>query len=57
MPDAHDLFSEANELVELGQLDGALTLFQALLKTDSNNSAVWTNTGIIRFGETGCKSK
>ena len=49
MPDAPDLFSEANELVELGRLDEALTLFQALLKTDSNNSTIWNNIGIILF--------
>ena len=32
MPDVPDLFNEANELVELGRLDEALTLFQALLR-------------------------
>jgi len=49
MPDAPDLFSEAIELVEQGQLDEALDIFQALLKTDSNNAIVWNNIGIIRF--------
>ncbi|MCX6692752.1 MAG: hypothetical protein NTW33_12075 [Methanoregula sp.] len=49
MPDARDLFSEANELVEPGRLDEALTLFPALLKTDSNNATLWNNVGIIRF--------
>lgn len=49
MPDARDLFSEANELVELGRLDEALALFQALLKTDSNNVTIWNSIGIIRF--------
>jgi tetratricopeptide (TPR) repeat protein len=49
MPDARDLFTQANELVEPGRLDEALTLFQALLKTDSNNATVWNNIGIIRF--------
>ena len=49
MPDVPDLFSEANELVELGRLDEVLTLFQALLKTDSNNATLWNNIGIIRF--------
>ena len=49
MPDVPDLFSEATELVELGRLDEALTLFQALLKTDSNNATLWNNIGIIRF--------
>jgi len=38
MSDARDLFSKATELAEQGQLDEALTLFQALLKTDSNNA-------------------
>jgi len=49
MPDARDLFSEATELVELGRLDEALALFQALLKTDSNNATLWNNIGIILF--------
>jgi len=49
MPDAPDLFSEATELVELGRLDEALALFQALLKTDSNNATLWNNIGIILF--------
>ena len=49
MSDVPDLFSEANELVELGWLDEVLTLFQALLKTDSNNATLWNNIGIIRF--------
>ena len=38
MPDTRDLFSEATERAELGRLDEALTLFQALLKTNSNNA-------------------
>ena len=49
MPDSQDLFSEATELVELGRLDEALTIFQELLKTDSNNATLWNNIGIIRF--------
>ena len=49
MPDAPDLFSEATELVELGRLDEALAIFQALLKTDSNNATIWNNLGIILF--------
>ena len=49
MPDARDLFTHPTELVKHGRLDEALTLFQAFLKTDSNNSAVWNNPGIIRF--------
>jgi len=49
MPDAPDLFSEATELAEQGLLDEALTLFQALLKTDSNNATLWNNIGIIQF--------
>ena len=49
MPDSRDLFSEATELVKPGRLDEVLALFPALLKTDSNNSAVWNNPGIIRF--------
>jgi len=49
MPDAPDLFTPANELVEPGRLDEALTLFPALLKTDSNNATLWNNVGIIRF--------
>ncbi|MCX6684051.1 MAG: hypothetical protein NTZ37_04910 [Methanoregula sp.] len=35
MPDSQDLFTQATELVELGRLDEALAIFQALLKTDS----------------------
>ena len=49
MPDSQDLFIQATELVELGRLDEALTLFQTLLKTDSNNVTLWNNTGIILF--------
>ena len=49
MPDARDLFSEATELVELGRLDEALALFQTIVKTDSNNTTVWNNIGIIRL--------
>ena len=49
MPDAFDLFNKATELAEQGQLDEALALFQALLKTDSNNATIWNNTGIIQF--------
>lgn len=37
------------ELIELSLLDAALTLFQTLLKTDSNNATLWNNIGIIRF--------
>ena len=49
MPDSQDLFIQAVELVELGQLEDALALFQTLLKTDSNNATLWNNIGIIRF--------
>jgi len=49
MPDSQDQFTQATELVELGRLDEALALFQALLKTDSNNAAIWNNIGIIQF--------
>jgi tetratricopeptide (TPR) repeat protein len=49
MPDARDLFSEATELVELGRLDEALALFQALLKLDANNANAWYNKAIILF--------
>ena len=49
MPDAPDLFSEAIELAEGGLLDEALTVFQTLLKTDSNNANAWYNVGIILF--------
>jgi tetratricopeptide (TPR) repeat protein len=49
MPDSQDLFTQANEFVELGQLDEALALFQTLLKTDFNNATIWNNIGIIRF--------
>ena len=49
MPDAFDLFNKATELAEQGQLDEALALFQALLKTDSNNATIWNNIGIIQF--------
>jgi len=49
MPDSQDLFTQATELVELGRLDEALAIFQALLKTDSNNATVWNNLGIILF--------
>src|SRR5208283_860347 len=49
MPDAFDLFNKATELVEQYQLDEALTIFQALLKSDSNNTSIWNNIGIIQF--------
>jgi tetratricopeptide (TPR) repeat protein len=49
MSDFQDLFTQATELVELGRLDEALTLFQALLKTDSNNATIWNNIAIILF--------
>ena len=49
MPDFQDLFTQATELVDLGQLDEALALFQTLLKTDSNNATLWNNIGIILF--------
>jgi tetratricopeptide (TPR) repeat protein len=49
MPDSRDLFIQATELAEQGRLDEALALFQALLKTDSNNATIWNNIGIIRF--------
>ena len=49
MPDAHDQFTQATELVKPGRLDEALILFQAILKTDSNNATIWNTMGIIRF--------
>jgi tetratricopeptide (TPR) repeat protein len=49
MPDFQDLFTQATELVELGRLEEALTIFQTLLKTDSNNATLWNNVGIILF--------
>ncbi|MGA8778371.1 tetratricopeptide repeat protein [Methanoregula sp.] len=49
MPDAFDLFNEATELAEQGQLDEALVLFQALIRTDNNNATIWNNIGIIQF--------
>ena len=49
MPDFQDQFTQATELVELGRLDEALTLFQIHLKTDSNNATIWNNIGIILF--------
>jgi len=49
MPDAFDLFNKATELAEQGQLEQALVLFQALLKTDSNNATIWNNIGILQF--------
>ena len=49
MPDSQDLFTQATDLVELGLLDEALTIFQTLLKTDSNNAVIWNNVGIIQF--------
>jgi tetratricopeptide (TPR) repeat protein len=49
MPDSQDLFTQATELAELGRLDEALAIFQALLKTDSNNATIWNNIGIIQF--------
>jgi tetratricopeptide (TPR) repeat protein len=49
MPDSQDLFIQATELVELGRLDEALTLFQTLLKSDSNNATLWNNIGFIQF--------
>jgi tetratricopeptide (TPR) repeat protein len=49
MPDSPNLFREATELVELGRLDEALVIFRTLLKTDSNNTVLWNNIGIIQF--------
>jgi len=49
VPDAFDLFNEATELAEQGQLDEALALFRTLIRTDSNNATIWNNIGIIRF--------
>ena len=49
MPDAFDLFNKATKLAEQGQLEQALVLFQALLKTDSNNATIWNNIGILQF--------
>jgi tetratricopeptide (TPR) repeat protein len=49
MSGARKQFSEAADLAELGRYDKALALFQALLKTDSNNATIWNNIGIIQF--------
>jgi tetratricopeptide (TPR) repeat protein len=49
MPDAGDLFNDATELAEQGQLNEALALFQTLIRTDSNNATIWNNIGIILF--------
>jgi tetratricopeptide (TPR) repeat protein len=49
MPDSQDLFTQATDLAELGRLEEALTIFQILLKTDSNNAVIWNNVGIIQF--------
>ena len=49
MPDSHDQFTQATELVKPNRLDEAPILFQALLKTDSNNATIWNTMGIIRF--------
>jgi len=49
MPDAHEQFSEAVDLAELGRYEEALALFRVLLKTDSNNATIWNNIGVIRF--------
>jgi protein O-GlcNAc transferase len=49
MPDFQDQFAQATELVELGRLEEALTIFYELLKTDSNNATLWNSIGIILF--------
>jgi len=49
MPDSQDLFKQATELAEGGLLNEALTIFQTIVKTDSNNAIVWNNIGIIQF--------
>jgi tetratricopeptide (TPR) repeat protein len=49
MPDTFDLFNKATKLVEQYQLDEALALFRTLIRTDSNNAAIWNNIGIIQF--------
>jgi tetratricopeptide (TPR) repeat protein len=49
MPDTQDQYTRATELAKEGLLDEALAIFQALLKTDSNNATIWNNIGIIRF--------
>ena len=49
MPDSQDPFIQATELAEGGLLDEALTIFQTIIKTDSNNAIVWNNIGIIQF--------
>ena len=49
MPDAHDLFTQATELVELGRLDEALDLVNKGIKLDANNANAWYNKAIILF--------
>ena len=49
MSSAREQFAQATDLAELGRYDEALALFQALLKTDSNNATIWNNIGIIQF--------
>ncbi|MCK9581326.1 MAG: tetratricopeptide repeat protein [Methanoregula sp.] len=49
MRDTGERFSEAVDLAELGRYEEALVRFRALLKTDSNNAAIWNHIGIIRF--------
>lgn len=49
MPDAHEQFSEAADLAELGRYEEALGLLRALLKPDSNNATIWNTIGIIKF--------
>lgn len=49
MPDMREQFAEAANLAELGRYEEALAMLKALLKTDSNNAAVWNHIGIIRF--------
>ena len=49
MPDTFDLFNKATEFAEQGQLDEALALLQALIRTDLNNAAIWNNIGLLQF--------
>jgi tetratricopeptide (TPR) repeat protein len=49
MSDSDDQFSQATDLIELGRSEEALAIFQTLLRTDSNNAAIWNNIGILRF--------
>lgn len=49
MPDDRDMVIRANDYIECGQLEEALAILQALLKTDANNAPLWNRVGILRF--------